>query len=190
MINHSESNTTMNNKPALTVFHSIFDSVFGSIRNSWPQVLGAALMIGGSLGLVHPGVAAELPASANLPDGTYLFGEAPGREQQGSGYVVFTQAAGRVIGAIYQPNSDYQCFSGVQENQQLYITAYSLGDEPWRTRISLPQMYEIRQMNEMSRKALSSCRQEMVQLEQNTPVTARQYAPPQPEPLLPAPTQK
>jgi hypothetical protein len=189
MINHSESDTTMNNKPASTVFHS----VFGSIQNSLPQILGAALVIGGSLGLVRPGVAAELPASAasaNLPDGTYLFGEAPGRNQPGSGYVVFTQAEGRVIGAIYQPNSDYQCFSGVQENQQLYITAYSLGDEPWRTRISLPRMYEIRQMNEMSRKALSSCRQEMAQLEQNTPVTARQYAPIQPDPLLPVPTQK
>jgi hypothetical protein len=190
MINHSESNTTMNNKPASTVFHSIFDSAFGSIQNFLPQMLGAVLVIGGSVGLVRPGVAAELPASANLPDGTYLFGEAPGREQPGSGYVVFTQAEGRVIGAIYQPNSDYQCFSGVQENQQLYITAYSLGDEPWRTRISLPRMYAIRQMNEMSRKALSSCRQEMAQLEPNLPVTARQHYAPQPTPVLPSTNEK
>lgn len=180
----------MNNKPASTVFHSIFDSAFGSIQNFLPQMLGAVLVIGGSVGLVRPGVAAELPASANLPDGTYLFGEAPGREQPGSGYVVFTQAEGRVIGAIYQPNSDYQCFSGVQENQQLYITAYSLGDEPWRTRISLPRMYAIRQMNEMSRKALSNCRQEMAQLEPNLPVTARQYYVPQPTPVLPSTNEK
>jgi hypothetical protein len=151
----------------------------------------AILVLAGSLSFLSPGLlspssvsAAEFPASAELPDGTYLFGDVPKTDQMGSGYVVFTQKDGRVVGALYHANADYNCFSGVQENQQLYITAYSLGDEPWRAQVSLPRMHIIPKLNEVSLKTLTACRNEMAKMESTSTVTARQFTPP--DVVLPA----
>jgi hypothetical protein len=166
MMNHSEVQTAMNNQPVLTLRKAI--------HQSFSTILLATLALGGSMGWLSPqAVAVELPANGSLPDGTYLFGDVPTADTMGRGYVVFTQQSGRVVGALYQPNSDYSCFSGVQQNQQLYITAYSLGDEPWRTQVVLPKMHLIEQVNEVGARTLAACRTEMAQRERNS-LTARQ----------------
>jgi hypothetical protein len=174
----------MNNKPATLILQSF--------QKFFPLLVSTSVLVG-SFGLGSPrstlaaespaaaflSASGELPASAELPDGTYLFGDVPTPDQMGRGYVVFTQKDGRVVGALFHPNADYNCFSGVQQNQQLYITAYSLGDEPWRTQVSLPRMHIIPKLNQVSLQTLSACRSEMAKMDTNSTVTARQF-PPQP----------
>jgi hypothetical protein len=193
MINHSESEAAMTNTSTFLTAQA-----FQSFQKFLP-LLATPIVLVTSYGWVTPSssVAAELPttgsfsssqelpASAELPDGTYLFGDVPTPDQMGSGYVVFTQKNGQVVGALFHPNADFSCFSGVQQNQQLYITAYSLGDEPWRTQVSLPRMHIIPKLNEGSLKTLSICHQEMAQLDSNVSLTAKQ--PPSQPITLPSP---
>ncbi len=49
---------------------------------------------------------------AVLADGTYLFGQSPQRNQIGSAYAVFSITDNETVGAFYQLNSSFDCFSG------------------------------------------------------------------------------
>lgn len=49
---------------------------------------------------------------AVIEDGTYLFGQSSQRDQIGTSYAVFSVANNRAVGAFYQPNSSFDCFSG------------------------------------------------------------------------------
>jgi hypothetical protein len=62
----------------------------------------------------EPGV---LPRG-NFPkqDGTYLYGQSPQANQPGNGYIVFQKQQGRVMGALYTPDSEFSCFQGTIGN--------------------------------------------------------------------------
>lgn len=71
---------------------------------------------------------APTTSRASLPNGTYLYGQAPLGGQMGQEYVVFEVRQGQVIGAFYMPHSEFSCFQGVLENNQMNVTVASTYD--------------------------------------------------------------
>jgi hypothetical protein len=71
---------------------------------------------------------APTTSRASLPNGTYLYGQAPLGGQMGQEYVVFEVRQGQVVGAFYTPNSEFSCFQGVLENNQMNVTVASTYD--------------------------------------------------------------
>lgn len=63
-------------------------------------------------------VAQAKPAN-QLSDGVYLYGESSQPEQIGKEYMVFEVRRGRVIGAVYMPSSEFNCFYGTLQSQKL-----------------------------------------------------------------------
>ncbi|MGA9377899.1 MAG: hypothetical protein WBV73_03920 [Phormidium sp.] len=61
-------------------------------------------------------------ASANLNNGVYLYGQSAKPEEIGKEYVVFEVRNGRVIGAVYMPRSEFNCFHGTVQAQRLNVT--------------------------------------------------------------------
>lgn len=54
--------------------------------------------------------------------GVYLYGQAPEPEQMGMGYMVFETVDQRMVGAMYMPNSSFDCFEGQMQGNQLAMT--------------------------------------------------------------------
>ncbi|MBD2727093.1 hypothetical protein H6G96_12310 [Nostoc sp. FACHB-892] len=57
---------------------------------------------------------AEVLPKANFPvkDGIYLYGQSPKSNQLGQGYIIFQKQQGKVTGALYMPQSEFNCFQG------------------------------------------------------------------------------
>lgn len=75
----------------------------------------------------------------NFPkqDGIYLYGQSPQANQLGNGYIVFQKQQGRVMGALYTPNSEFSCFQGTIGNSGgLAMTVTSLPGEGGPTQVS------------------------------------------------------
>jgi hypothetical protein len=83
----------------------------------------ASLLATAAIGVAFPGISlAQLAAATStvsqaspqtvLADGTYLFGQSPNPNEPGSDYAVFSVKNNQTIGAFYQPNSSFDCFSG------------------------------------------------------------------------------
>ena len=64
-------------------------------------------------------VAQTAPASRPIPDGVYLYGQSSQPEEIGKEYMVFEVRQNRVIGAVYMPNSEFNCFHGTVGSQKL-----------------------------------------------------------------------
>ncbi|MGB3296821.1 MAG: hypothetical protein WBA76_01030 [Phormidesmis sp.] len=60
-------------------------------------------------------------AQSVLEDGNYLFGQSPNPNQIGSDYIVFAVKDNRTVGAFYQPNSSFDCFSGEVTPERLAV---------------------------------------------------------------------
>jgi hypothetical protein len=73
--------------------------------------------------------AATLPQSPILPDGTYLYGQFPQAEHIGSTYVVFEVRQNRITGALYMPQSSFDCFQGELQPNQLALTVTDSYDQ-------------------------------------------------------------
>jgi len=58
-------------------------------------------------------VKGAIPAN-NFPngDGVFLYGSSQQAGQFGKGYIVFEKQAGKVIGGMYMPSSEFNCFQG------------------------------------------------------------------------------
>lgn len=87
------------------------------------QLLQASLLALAAIGVAFPGVSRAQFSSATtapqttasqtvLADGTYLFGQSTNPNEPGSDYAVFSVKDNQTIGAFYQPNSSFDCFSG------------------------------------------------------------------------------
>lgn len=61
-------------------------------------------------------------AIGQLSDGVYLYGQSSVPEQIGQEYMVFEVRNGRAIGAFYMPQSEFNCFAGTLQGQQLNVT--------------------------------------------------------------------
>jgi hypothetical protein len=57
-----------------------------------------------------------------LADGTYLYGQSTQAEQIGQEYIVFKVQQGQVVGAVYMPRSEFNCFSGAIESNQMKLS--------------------------------------------------------------------
>ncbi|MCU0537064.1 MAG: hypothetical protein MUD14_24525 [Hydrococcus sp. Prado102] len=65
---------------------------------------------------------AQASQSTPLADGTYLYGQSTQAEQIGQEYIVFKVQQGRVSGAVYMPRSEFNCFSGAIESNQMKLS--------------------------------------------------------------------
>jgi hypothetical protein len=80
---------------------------------------GVLMTLATSLSL--PIITTAAPVSS-LPDGTYLYGESEQPNQPGSTYFIFEVKKGEVSGALYSPNSSFDCTHGKFEPQQIALT--------------------------------------------------------------------
>ncbi len=84
----------------------------------------AALLAIATVGLALPSasIAQESqPTRSGLADGVYVFGESPIPDQAGVTYTVLSVENGQTIGAFYQPNSSFDCYSGQVTANQLAV---------------------------------------------------------------------
>lgn len=73
---------------------------------------------------------AQAPATdAQIPDGTYLYGQSSEPQQNGKEYLVFQANQGKVVGAMYLPNSEYSCFHGTLDSRQMNLTVVNPYDQ-------------------------------------------------------------
>jgi hypothetical protein len=61
-------------------------------------------------------------SNAPMADATYLYGQSRVPEQIGQEYLVFKVSQGKVVGAIYMPSSEFNCFYGTLDWQQMNIS--------------------------------------------------------------------
>ena len=88
----------------------------------------AGLLVALTTSLSLPISAVAAPVSS-LPDGTYLYGESEQPNQPGRTYFVFEVAKGEVNGALYSPNSSFDCTSGRFESQQIALSVVDTYDK-------------------------------------------------------------
>lgn len=62
---------------------------------------------------------AQATPNNQTPDGVYLYGESPKPDEIGKEYMVFEVRRGRVIGAVYMPQSEFNCFHGTLASRKL-----------------------------------------------------------------------
>lgn len=62
-------------------------------------------------------------AKGKLPqkDGVYLYGQSPQPQQIGQEYIVIEVNKGRAVGAVYLPQSEFNCFNGTIEAGKLAL---------------------------------------------------------------------
>ena len=71
----------------------------------------------------HQGELLAQTATRNeLPNGTYLYGSSRQPEQIGQEYMVFQVHQGTVKGAVYMPRSEFSCFTGTFEGNQMRMS--------------------------------------------------------------------
>lgn len=104
-----------------------------ALRSNWSTistrlsslVIGASLTVGAAAVGILPANAApeKLPAqSTSLPDGVYLYGQSAKPDEIGQGYFVFESKQGQVVGALYYPQSSFDCAAGSFKNEQLALS--------------------------------------------------------------------
>ncbi len=76
----------------------------------------AALLAIAAIGLALPSASIaqerQTATRSGLTDGVYVFGESPVPNQAGVTYTVLSVENGQTVGAFYQPNSSFDCYSG------------------------------------------------------------------------------
>ena len=78
-----------------------------------------------TLALFCIGGQAQAAVPSRLSNGTYLYGESDQPNQAGATYFVFDVNEGEVKGAVYSPNSNFDCAYGRFENDQLSLNIVS-----------------------------------------------------------------
>lgn len=59
---------------------------------------------------------------SQISDGIYLYGQSLKPEQLGQEYLVFESRGGKVVGAFYMPASEFNCFYGTLDAQQMSLS--------------------------------------------------------------------
>ena len=65
--------------------------------------------------------APPIAESQVIPDGVYLYGQSSEPNRVGSEYMVFESRQDRVVGALYLPQSSFDCFYGRRDSQALSL---------------------------------------------------------------------
>ncbi|MDF5708530.1 MAG: hypothetical protein PUP90_12805 [Nostoc sp. S4] len=74
----------------------------------------------------------EVIPRANFPtkDGIYLYGQSPKADQLGQAYIIFQKQRDRVTGALYMPQSEFNCFQGtLDQSGELAMTVNGSSNE-------------------------------------------------------------
>ncbi|WP_204106743.1 MULTISPECIES: hypothetical protein [Spirulina sp. CCY15215] len=79
----------------------------------------------------------QMSVDSPLADGFYLFGGSPQAEQYGITYIVFEVRQGKVNGALYEVDSEYHCFVGAVDNQNLNLSVEDFEGEVYPYAIAL-----------------------------------------------------
>ncbi len=106
---HTASSIARKTLLSLTVLGLSFSTVGFSTAGAAPTSANATASQSADQTLVETARNKDLSV---LADGTYLFGQSPQRDQIGSAYAVFSITDSKTVGAFYQPNSSFDCFSG------------------------------------------------------------------------------
>ncbi|MEH2195798.1 MAG: hypothetical protein V7K98_24580 [Nostoc sp.] len=75
---------------------------------------------------------AEGLPKVNFPvkDGVYLYGQSPKSNQLGQGYIIFQKRQDKITGALYMPQSEFNCFQGtLNKSGELAMTVNSTSNE-------------------------------------------------------------
>jgi hypothetical protein len=75
---------------------------------------------------------AEGLPKVNFPvkDGVYLYGQSPKSNQLGQGYIIFHKQQDKITGALYMPQSEFNCFQGtLDKSGELAMTVNSSSNE-------------------------------------------------------------
>ncbi len=134
---------------------------------NWKLLKIASLVVGTSAFLSLEIPQTRLQAQPNqsisaVPkaDGLYLYGETPQPNQLTKAYVVFQRQKGKVVGAIYSPNSEFSCFTGSQTNNTLDVKSVETGELHKRTaKINLSNLHQIKALSATEQRIISACKQ-------------------------------
>ncbi|MBP0018399.1 MAG: hypothetical protein J7647_12725 [Cyanobacteria bacterium SBLK] len=151
---------------------------FLAIVNTLPAIANARIEgLNKTKSAVVESEADALNSSAISPfaDGTYIFGRSPQTEQYGVTYAVFEVRQGTTAGAFYEVASEYSCFIGTVENQQLSLSVQDIDgtiypyeialedrstlatrDGLMRT-VGLQGFHRLEELSESDRRILKSC---------------------------------
>lgn len=85
-----------------------------------------------------------------VKDGIYLYGQSPKSNQLGQGYIIFQKQQEKITGALYMPQSEFNCFQGtLNPSGELAMTVNSSSNEASTTQSNqvaasnrLPQVSE------------------------------------------------
>ncbi|RZM82475.1 hypothetical protein [Leptolyngbya iicbica] len=85
----------------------------------------------GSLMLCAAATANQIPSanvldaaasqSTAIADGVYLYGSAPEPETLGAAYMVFAAQDAQLVGAMFMPQSSFDCFQGYRDGNELAL---------------------------------------------------------------------
>lgn len=113
-------------------------------RSQLARVFGDKGLFVHKSGKIEPGATALVPGSqeatkgagvlpkANFPekDGVYLYGQSPKPNQLGQGYIIFQKQQAKITGALYMPESEFNCFQGtLNRSGELAMTVNGLSYE-------------------------------------------------------------
>jgi hypothetical protein len=134
---------------------------------NWKLLKIASLVVGtlGFLSLEIPQTRLQAQPNQSISavpkaDGSYLYGETPQPNQLTKAYVVFQRQKGKVVGAIYSPNSEFSCFTGSQTNNTLDVKSVETGELHKRTaKINLSSLHQIKALSATEQRIISACKQ-------------------------------
>ena len=64
---------------------------------------------------------AAVPQSEAIVNGVYLYGSAPEPETVGAAYMVFEAQDSQLVGAMFMPQSSFDCFQGYRDGNELAL---------------------------------------------------------------------
>lgn len=74
-------------------------------------------------------ISQTLSSNTSIRDGTYLYGQSSKPNQIGKEYIVFKAHQSEVVGALYLPQSEYSCFYGQIDSEQMNLTVVNPYDQ-------------------------------------------------------------
>jgi hypothetical protein len=84
-----------------------------------------------------------------FPDGVYLYGRSSQPDQIGQEYLVFQVTENQVVGAFYQPASEFACFYGTINNQAMNLSVIDPHDQlVYPYSVALRQSHQIASISE------------------------------------------
>lgn len=107
-------------------------------------------------------IAAASPTA--MPNGAYLYGQVPQPNQIRQAYVVFQHHNGKVVGAVFEPRSEFSCFAGTADPNALQVKTVGFNSVPVTTEIELSSLHPIMAMSDNDQRILATCKQDTAQL--------------------------